>query len=532
MNGTVTPADPLWDRSYPVFRAPTSGESLAGYLLALDHLNGLPAGTTVWAVKRREIGMPRLCTPAPYLRAAWLDLDDIAIAAGGVARSDIDGLTLRPLLRWLWGPSSVTLSASRAFRVCPACAAERQMGLVSLLDQVRGCARHGLAYVDRCGCAETIQPFLGQRAFSCHGMGCILGYEELPAFPLDADARLQVGRVTAVYHDLLARASSDAAHPEGPRHLARALQQLVHLHREGRSELHGLRRRVGGRPGLKVVVAVLLTTGLSAADLAAAIDETRASAEIRATARTASAISRCPNCGGTDLLKCANEHQCRTCGTRFSGSRILFSFDEQPGYSRWRARANARRLTEARKLVRAICADYLAADRTIQREPVLRAGRVPPNSIPHLSQRAGLVAIIAEAQGLQKDARLKRAAAPVPSTGMDRELHRRIELMALAHAIGVSAAGKRLGVARSRYYRWRSQFESGAGQAALTSDDPHGYDLMTRHLPLLQVRSSADVGVPLWRERCPGAKIDARTDLRGPETPIVQTRSALGWCTR
>lgn len=371
MSGTVTPHDSLWDTSYPVFRAPTSGESLAGYLLSLDHLNGLPAGTTVWAVKRRDIGMPRLCTPAPYLRAAWLDLNDIATAAGGVSRGDIEALTLRPLLGWLWGPSSVTLSAPRGFRVCPGCAAERQMGLVSLLERVRGCARHGLTYVDRCACGETIQPFLGQRAFSCHSMGCSLGYEELPTFPLDEDARSQAARVTAVYHDLLARASSGAARPDGPRHLARALQLLMHLHREGRAELQPLRRRVGRRPGLKVVVDVLLATGLSAADLAAAIEETRVSPERRVTARTPSATSHCPNCGGTDLLKCANEQQCRTCGTRFRGSRVLFSFDEQPSYSRWRARANARRLAEARERLRAVCAELIAADRTIEREPVL-----------------------------------------------------------------------------------------------------------------------------------------------------------------
>lgn len=95
--------------------------------------------------------------------------------------------------------------------------------------------------------------------------------------------------MTAVYYDLLARAPSGGARPDCPRHLARALQHLVHLHREGRSELHDLRRRVGGRPGLKVVIDVLLATGLSAIDLAAAIDETRASAEIRAVAGKSSA---------------------------------------------------------------------------------------------------------------------------------------------------------------------------------------------------------------------------------------------------
>lgn len=467
MSGTITPVDPLWDTSYPVFRAPTSGASLAGYVLALDHLNGLPAGTTVWAVKRREIGMPRLCAPAPYLRAAWLDLDEIASAAGGLALWEVEALTLRPLLAWLWDSSSVTLSAAPTFRVCPGCAAERQISLVALLEQVRGCGRHGLAYVDRCPCGETIKPFLGQGAFLCHGMGCSRGYEELPEQRLDADALWQTERASAVYHDLLARASSGVAHPDGPRHLARALQLLAHLHREGRSEMHGLRRRVGSRPGLRVVVDVLLATSRTALDLAAAVEETRASSKSRATASTASATSRCPNCGGTDLLQCANETQCRTCGTRFSGPRILFSFDEQPGYSRWRARANARRLADARERVRSICDQQLDADRTVQREPVLRAARVPHNSIPHLSERAGVVAIIAEAQERQREARIERArVAAARVDPSEPELRRRVELIGLAKAIGVAAACRKLGVGRSRYYRWRSAVEGLSRDAA------------------------------------------------------------------
>ncbi len=458
----ITPLDPLWNTSYPVFRAPASGESLPGFLLSLDDLNGLPAGTTVWAVKRREIGMPRLCTPAPFLRAVWLNLDEVAAAAGGLARRDVAALTLQPLLAWLWGASSVTISAPRGFRICPRCAAERRMSLVSLLEQVRGCARHGVAYVDRCPCGETIQPFLGQHAFSCHGVGCSLGYEQMPEFPLDASARAQVERVTAVSQDLLARALSGGGAPESPRHLARAVRMLVHLHREGRSELDALRRRVGRRPGLKVVVDVLLATGLSAADLSAAIEETRAAAETRASARTPRTTSGCRNCGSTDLLKCANEQQCRTCGTRFDGSRILFSFDEQRGYSRWRARANARRLAEARERVRAICAEYLAVDHTIAREPVLRAAGIPHNSIPHLSERAGLVAIIHEAQARQREARVDRARAEADrAEPSEPELRRRVLLMGLAHALGVAAACKQLGVVRSHYYRWRAAFESG-----------------------------------------------------------------------
>ncbi len=253
---------------------------------------------------------------------------------------------------------------------------------------------------------------------------------------------------------------------------------LVHLHREGRPELDALLRRVGGRPGLKLVVDVLLATGLSAADLSAAIAQTGAAAETRASARTTRTTSGCPSCGSVDLLKCANEQQCRTCGTRFDGSRILFSFDEQSGYIRWRARANGRRLAEARERVRAICAEYLAADRTIAREPVLRSAGIPQNSIPHLSRRAGLVAIIAQAQQRQRDARIRLARGEADRIDpSELELRRRVEIMALARAIGVAAACKRLGVVRSRYYRWREAFKRGGIAALRATCRPRGFEV-------------------------------------------------------
>jgi hypothetical protein len=428
------------------------GESLAGYLLALDDLNGLPAGTTVWAVKRKAMGMPRLCVPSPYLRAPWLNLEDIAVISGGRPIEEIRGLTLAPVLEWLFGRSAITVGAPARFRLCPGCSRERRIELPALLEHSTGCAEHGSEYVSECRCREPIQPFMSQPAFACSGPGCTLRYDELQAPALTPSAREEQARVAALYRELVRFA------PKGPRvdglpHLGRALRLMVDLRRLGRAEFQSLRVRTRGRPGLRTVADVLLAAEAGPRDLARAIEDTR-------SIRKATIVAgRCPNppCRATGLLLCKAEKQCRACGTRFNDDRILFSFDEQPGYSQWRAQANQRRLDEARERIRAICADLITRDVPIEREPVLRAASVPHNSVPHLSPRAGLARVITEAQTAQLEARLATVRADVARVSpTEPELRLRIELLGLAHALGVQAACKRLGVPRSRYYKWKT----------------------------------------------------------------------------
>lgn len=88
---------------------------------------------------------------------------------------------------------------------------------------------------------------------------------------------------------------------------------------------------------------------------------------------------------------------------------------------------------------------------------MLRSANVPPNSVPHLSPRAGLAARITEAQTAQREARLATVRADVARISpAEPELRLRVELLGIAHALGVQAACARLGVSRSRYYKWKS----------------------------------------------------------------------------
>ena len=168
----ITPEDPLWDESYTRFRDPRPGESLASYVLWLDELNQLPAGTTLRAISKLGVGPSKVGSPGTFRRATILDLDLLSRLAGGLPLPELEDLTLRPLVRWLFGSTERPALGGTRYRICPQCIAERGFPLVVFFEQVRGCARHGLRLVERCGCdpEAMLFPFGRQEPFHCHAL--------------------------------------------------------------------------------------------------------------------------------------------------------------------------------------------------------------------------------------------------------------------------------------------------------------------------------------------------------------------------
>lgn len=78
----ITPEDPLWDESYARFCDPRPGESLASYVLLLDELNQLPAGTTLRTIQKVGVGPSKVGLPGTFRRATILDLDLLSRLAG------------------------------------------------------------------------------------------------------------------------------------------------------------------------------------------------------------------------------------------------------------------------------------------------------------------------------------------------------------------------------------------------------------------------------------------------------------------
>lgn len=464
MNGSALP-DPFLATAIRTSRPPLAGESLAGYVLALDEMNLLDAGRVLRLVRRVDAGPRKVGRPGFFINASTIDLSALAPLAGGVSVNELEQLTAVPALRWLFGAANKVVRPTKlGWRLCPSCVRQRRIPLVALFADIGGCVEHGCALVDRCraGCEAPIEIFMGQDVpFTCHGIGCAYPYEKLEAPRLTVAEMTSLTRRAAIYEDLFAFAATAPAPVPSMRTLASALHSLIAA--SGSAE--SLRIRVGRRPSLALVVEVLAATGASAQDL---------DARLRSVAAPAAPApkpgpSGCPNpncqanldkARARGLLRCANESQCRTCGTRFTRQRILFSYDEQPGYRSVFALRNNVRLERHRERLRALCDRWLQEDRTISREAALRDAGIRPSIVPHLSDRAGLCAIVESAQDRQRERRIEQQRAQAALIG-DAELRRRIELLGLAHAIGVAKACQQAGVHRSRYYVWRAAFQRG-----------------------------------------------------------------------
>lgn len=468
--------DPNWEAAIRTSRPPLPGESLAGYLLALDEMNLLDAGRVLRLIRRLQTGPRKIGQPGYFVNASTIDLVALSPLAGGVPVEELERLTAIPLLRWLYGSAEKVIRAHASFRICPECVRERRIPLVALFPDVSGCADHGLALVDRCGaeCDAPTAPFLGQeRPFTCHELGCVRRYEDLETRPLTGEELTNLRRRVAIYQDLSDFAATGPAPTASIKVLTGALHALIAT----TAVAEPLRARVGRRPSLALVVEVLAATGATALDL-----DVRLRALVQPQAlRPKPGPSGCPNpmCTASSgramvkpLLRCAGESQCRICGTRFTRDRILFSFDEQPGYRSVLALRNSARLGRHRERLSALCDHWIAEDRTITREAALREAGIRPSIVPHLSERAGLCAIVEAAQTRQRALRVERQESDVagvdPANG---ELRERVALLGLARAIGVAEACRRQGIHRSRYYRWKSAFDRG-GLAALQATCP------------------------------------------------------------
>ena len=464
-----------WEAVIRTSRLPRPGESLAGYVLALDDLNLLDAGRVLRLTRRIQSGPRKIGRPGYFLNASTIDLAALSPIAGGVAVEELERLTAIPLLRWLYGSADKVVRPHPTFRICPTCARERQIPLVSLFADVLGCAEHSLALVARCGsgCESPIAPFVGQELpFTCHEIGCARRYEDLDTRVLTAEEVVTLRQRVAIYQDLFDFAAT-RPHPMTVATLSHVLRGLINT----TISPAPLRARIGRRPSLALVVELLAATGSTARDLDA---QMRGLARPQ-TVRPTPGHSGCPNptCAANlghakvrPLMRCARESQCWTCGTRFAPDRVLFSYDEQPGYRAVFAVHNRTRLLGHQERLRALCERWLASDRSITREAALRQAGIRPSIIPHLSDRAGLCAIVDAAQARQRVLRIQRQEAAVTSVDpANVDLRQRVAVLGLAHAVGVAEACKREGIQRSRFYRWKAAFDRG-GLPALQATCP------------------------------------------------------------
>lgn len=407
--------DTAWHRTYPMIRMPRAGESLLGYMLALDELNGFEAGCTFRQIVQYGIGARNL-GPGRYLAGTSFNLARLAELGGMLPIDKVVGLTAAPLVDWLYSwrtrPTNSLVQKAR-FRLCPACIATGAWPIVFLFDQIEGCAVHGLELVGGCVCGEPIHPFRSQEPYRCHL--CSERYADLEAQPVAPGRRRQLDRVTGTLQDLL-EFSRTAPGPLTQVEVARAAKTFLALYPSALDRPHV----EGGH--LRVVVRLLAAAGASATQFDRAA---RAGMKGKSTTRRRPGTCPTPGCpkrravvkdgrtpGGQRMWACMS------CGTRFTSTHVTFAFDPVADYEPWRVHKNALKLEDYRARLTQAClrlqrpAEYLAVERAF------RAAGVP-SAAPYQSDRAGLVGIVVrsnQAAGVTTQGRMRRIAMHVLAT--------------------------------------------------------------------------------------------------------------------
>ena len=396
----LTPEHPAWSRSYPQIRDPRPGESLAGFMLGLDDLNGFGAGQTYRVVRRHGNG-PANVGPGYFINGTCFDLGQLAALAGGLPIEAMLALTARALGEWLFADrkgASNTYAPAPMFKVCPECIAASDLPLLFLFEQVTVCPQHRRELLSTCDGAP-IRPFQRQDPGRCDAYPCERWYRDIPAKQVDPVASPEPFRYAAAYADLLAFAAS-RPDPLTTTELVVGLRMLIN---RGRVHANRLQTRMNkNMVSLRTIADVLVRFSATAADLDAACRLVPGSSSSAVPLR--SRPGECPNpacASGSKVLKDGQvvhtgERQfvCRSCGTRFSDSGVLFAFVPLDGYPRWRAQANAEKLDRFRAAVTAACASKQQLGVYLSLEFVLAHAGVP-TSAPYQSDYAGLRALVA-----------------------------------------------------------------------------------------------------------------------------------------
>lgn len=463
VRASIQPGEPEWLTTFPHVVTPLRDEWLPGLMLRCDVANGWSSGKTAQDVSRMSTGCRTLARPALHIVAPTFDLPLLAVALG-IPLQALEATTFKVALRQLYPAASLhtrLLGPIPAFRVCPACVAERSYVSRTLaLPHIESCLHHSVLLQGVCRCGNPLQLFAPERSpFTCST--CSLPWGALPQVRVTEVVRVRDRLCHALYRRILHGGPTEtsgevlqrirsAAHARGYPVSTPASKAVPALH-DMPGSLY---------PNLSVagLVSAAYTVGLRPDDLTSVRQATRVAwdpvKEVMSTGEVpfvpeqpaAIAVDEardpCPNraCPLYRRERMGNvrrfgrwhdqmEYFCNECGSRYIGKRLIMTFDATHGSATISPASVARaiaRLGRWRDNLRRVCAEMLAHHDPISlRAAFTRAGI--PCSANLRATRLGLRAIVERAAQEQLERLEAAAMAGAARWEVRRYMYRRSE---------------------------------------------------------------------------------------------------------
>lgn len=403
--------DPRWLSTVPHLVRPMADEWLVGLLLRCDLANGWTAGTTGRQLRRSPTSPP-ISNQALWAFATARSFNLPRLA--GLLATPLDALrqtTFEAALMRLRTPSRAgprRMVVARPFQICPTCIAARRLVARShVLPLVYSCLEHGLRLEATCRCGALLRPFHRAAPFTCPA--CALGWWDLPSRVPDDDTLALDGRLMQLFRYFLDHGTAES--------IVHAMQAVVDERRK-----RGLKRhlpplpRAGALPATvwdQATVSLTRVVGAMAA-LDLPPEAVRPPPQPRVPASQVPCLNRvCPHFG---VVSAGNVHPfrwtpnaeiyyCMECGSHFSQTRLVSSFDEgcsPPGASPRRGDVLEERARVAawRVALEAVCMQMVAEDTPIAVPATFRRAGLPRTPRLRVS-RLGLTATVEQYATLQ-----------------------------------------------------------------------------------------------------------------------------------
>jgi len=380
--------DPRWLTTLPHLVRPLADEWLVGLLLRCDLVNGWPAGTT-GRYLRRSPTAPPISNQALWAFATARSLNLPRLAA--LLALPLDALrqtTFEAELLRLRAPDRGPrrMVVSRPFRICPACiAAQRLIARSHVLPLVYSCPEHGVWLESACRCGAPLRPFHRRATpFTCPV--CALPWQDLPRRVPDHDTLALDGRLMRLFRSFLDHGTAES--------IVHAMQAVVDERRK-----RGLKRqlpplpREGALPSTvwdQATVSLTRVVGAMAA-LDLPPEAVRPPPRPRVPASQVPCLNRvclrfavvgAGNVRPFRWTPNAEIYCCMECGSHFSRTRLVSSFDE--GCSPRGASPRRGKVLEERKRVaawraplKAACLQMLAEDTPVTVPAAFRLAGIP-----------------------------------------------------------------------------------------------------------------------------------------------------------
>lgn len=174
----------------PFIISPCQGESLYGYLLRLDHINGFASGTILRMIKKHSTGLTPYNRPGLYILGTIFNLQALSVLVN-VPYDIICDLTLSSSVKRLFRIETAypsLIGYSNHFKICPKCIEELKMPLIHVFQNISICLEHNIYLSSKCSCGNRIVLFSPESHYSCCP-NCDMPYKGLPQQRIEFNSR-------------------------------------------------------------------------------------------------------------------------------------------------------------------------------------------------------------------------------------------------------------------------------------------------------------------------------------------------------